>query len=348
MDAAQNLELNSRELQQAKIQLESLPVVVNFATTSRCNMNPPCVMCLRNVEEHPQDMTWATLFRAGYIAHTASAILLHGVGEPLLYPRLFDVASIASEDALTLFTTNGIFIGRYVNEICDHISKISVSIDAASKKMYKRIRHESLSTVKNGIAQVVAMKRERNQETPAIDISMCLMRSNVGEMADFVEMAYELGVDTVHFYHMNDGPEYDWEAGWFDYQMEHCWLDSETHDRNVFKALDKAGELGVPIIFDGTRLFDGKTDFPFADNPCGPGPPEHDLICDAPWRNIQINSDGEVMNCCYQTWAIGDLREQSFAEVWNGKTQKGIREGIITKNFHDYCVNAKCPPKGRI
>jgi MoaA/NifB/PqqE/SkfB family radical SAM enzyme len=109
--AAANLSVNKTELKSGKIELESLPVVVNFGTTSRCNMNPPCVMCMRNVESNDQDLSWKALLRAGYIADSASTLMLHGVGEPLLYPHLFDIAKLASRDAITLFTTNGQLIG---------------------------------------------------------------------------------------------------------------------------------------------------------------------------------------------------------------------------------------------
>ena len=55
MNATENLALNDQELLEGKIELESLPVVVNLATTSRCNVQPPCVMCLRNKDDNTQD-----------------------------------------------------------------------------------------------------------------------------------------------------------------------------------------------------------------------------------------------------------------------------------------------------
>lgn len=130
--AAVNLSVNNSELMAGEIQLESLPVVVNFGTTSKCNMNPPCVMCLRNKEAQNTDLSWRVLLRAGYLADSASTLILHGVGEPLIYPRLFDIAKLANPGAMTRITTNGLLIDRYVEKICDHITKINISIDAAT------------------------------------------------------------------------------------------------------------------------------------------------------------------------------------------------------------------------
>ena len=130
--AAVNLSVNNSELTARKIHLESLPVVINFGTTSKCNMNPPCVMCLRNKEAQNTDLSWRVLLRAGYLADSASTLILHGVGEPLIYPRLFDIAKLANPGAMTRITTNGLLIDRYVEKICDHITKINISIDAAT------------------------------------------------------------------------------------------------------------------------------------------------------------------------------------------------------------------------
>lgn len=346
--AAANLSVNNEEMINRKIVLESLPVIVNFGTTSRCNMNPPCVMCLRNVETRNQDLSWRALLRSGYIADSASTLMLHGVGEPLMYPHLFDIAKLASRDAITMFTSNGQLIERYVEEICGLIRKVSVSIDAATSQTYRKIRNKDLDRVKSGIKQVVAAKKARGQDSPIIDISMCLMRSNMNEAAQFVEMGAELQVDTVHFYHLNIGPEYVWRAGWFDYQEEHCHLEPDGHDEAVIEALKRAKELKVPVIFDGKPLFKKSFEFPFMDNPSGPPMPEDVPRCTMPWRNIQINSDGTVMNCCYQTVGVGNLEESPFVEIWNGECQKAVRKGIISGNFHDYCRNAFCPVQGRI
>jgi MoaA/NifB/PqqE/SkfB family radical SAM enzyme len=346
--AVANLSVNNTELMARKIKLESLPVVVNFGTTSKCNMNPPCVMCLRNKEANNADLSWRALLRAGYLVDSASTLILHGVGEPFLYLHLFDIARLASPNAMTRITTNGLLIDRYVEEICDYITKISISIDAATSHTYKKIRHNELAKVKNGIKEIVALKKRRGQSTPLIDISMCLMRSNVNEAAQFVEMGAELHVDTVHFYHMNIGPEYDWRAGWFDYKREHCHLSPDEHDREIIAALRLAKHLEIPVIFDGVPLFSRSFDFQFADDPSEPLIPENAPICIMPWRYIQINSDGTLMNCCYQKGAIGSLEETPFAELWNGECQNAIREGIISGKFHKYCKDAQCPVRGRL
>lgn len=343
-----NLNLNNYELKKRKIELESLPVVVNFGITSRCNTNPPCVMCMRNKASVNQDLSWRALLRTGYIADSASSLILHGVGEPLLYPHLFDIAKLASSDAMTLFTTNGLLIGRYLEEIAEYITKISVSIDAATSSSYKKIRQNDLDKLKRDIKQLVDLKKAKKQTTPLIDISMCLMRSNVNEAVLFVEMGAELQVDTVHFYHMNMEPEYDWRVDWFEYQREHCHLASDEHDGAIIKALKRAKQLKIPVIFDGKPLFNKSYEFKFADNPSEPAIPKNVPVCVMPWRNIQINSDGTLMNCCYQKGPFGSLEESTFAELWNGDFQKAIREGIVSGKFHELCKDALCPAQGRV
>ena len=42
--------------------------------------------------------------------------------------------------------------------------------------------------------------------------------------------------------------------------------------------------------------------------------------CDAPWRWLLVNERGDCSPCCYAQQTIGNLRDQTAAENWNGAT----------------------------
>ena len=346
-----NLKLNSLEMAQNKTRLESFPISMNICTTKKCNMSPPCVMCQKAVRpDPPQDIGWEIIEKLKQILPTTAVLILHGVGEPLIYDKLFDLIGLASRETKNVFTTNGRLLQKYSQLVVDNVFAISVSIDAATDVTYKAIRHRELNQIKEGIKRLVSLKRRQNQKTPYIDINMCLMRRNIGDAPYFVKMGKDLGVDAVHFYHMNEGVEYDWQAEWFDYKKQSCLTDPIEHDYWIKQAMVLSKELNVAVIFDGRMYFnsderDKTGDMP---NPMPAPTIPNSLFCDLPWRQLQINTNGKVNNCCYQLDEAGDLNTQFIDDIWNGKALLEIREGIVSGKLSRYCAKAICPPNGRI
>lgn len=58
--------------------------------------------------------------------------------------------------------------------------------------------------------------------------------------------------------------------------------------------------------------------------------------CPSLWRNIFVHWDGKVSACCIdwdQSLGIGDLSEQTIAEIWSGAEIKAYREAHVNKDF---------------
>ena len=67
-------------------------------------------------------------------------------------------------------------------------------------------------------------------------------------------------------------------------------------------------------------------------------------ICLEPFRWFEVNSLGEAFLCC-PSWlpkSIGNLKEKSVEELWNGKVAKEIRKSIFDGSFK-YCNKKTCP-----
>lgn len=60
--------------------------------------------------------------------------------------------------------------------------------------------------------------------------------------------------------------------------------------------------------------------------------------CTNPFQQIEIHSNGDIFTCC-PTWnnkyAIGNINEQSFEEIWNSPKAIKLRENILK---HDYSI----------
>ena len=67
-------------------------------------------------------------------------------------------------------------------------------------------------------------------------------------------------------------------------------------------------------------------------------------FCPKPFEFFEVGSDGRVWVCC-EDWLstpIGNLHDQSFAQVWNSETVQEIRRSILDGSFK-YCNCETCP-----
>lgn len=68
-------------------------------------------------------------------------------------------------------------------------------------------------------------------------------------------------------------------------------------------------------------------------------------VCPYPFYNLIINPDGEVTACCAD-WKrkliFGNLKEQSFKEIWNGKILRTFWTDMLKGNKNKYEMCAKC------
>jgi len=123
-----------------------------------------------------------------------------GGGEPLLQPRLtqwVEDAKVAGCE--TGILTNGLILTRETSHrlISAGLDWICVSIDAADKAEYERIRIGSdFEKVCANLANIAAIRSDR---TPRTMINFVMMASNVHQLEDMVRLAASLGVDQVNF-----------------------------------------------------------------------------------------------------------------------------------------------------
>ncbi|UXI70678.1 radical SAM protein [Tahibacter amnicola] len=64
--------------------------------------------------------------------------------------------------------------------------------------------------------------------------------------------------------------------------------------------------------------------------------------CTFPWKWLVVTEKGDVMPCCFTNEPIGNLRDQSVDEVWNGKAMKTLRRRITQGRVHPLCARAGC------
>jgi radical SAM protein with 4Fe4S-binding SPASM domain len=179
----------------------ALPVEYIVETTAKCNLY--CPMCPR--ESHPQpkeDMADAIFERLiGESGPTAEHMMLIGLGEPLLDPKIFDRIGHCSRHGISvLLSTNGTLLderaaARLLDSPLDHLT---LSFDGATRESFEFYRKGArFEKVRDNFVRFARMKHERRSRLQLV-VQMVRMERNAAEADDFVRFwSAVAGVDQV-------------------------------------------------------------------------------------------------------------------------------------------------------
>jgi MoaA/NifB/PqqE/SkfB family radical SAM enzyme len=254
-----NAALGFVEYSQGATRLRARPVTLVLAVSTICNLR--CVMCPHgmNLVDQPQHMALALVEQVGDYLRTASRLLVSGLGEPMGSPAFWDILERAGhrDDLWIHANSNGHMMtaSRAEKLVDSGLSEISFSLDAATAGTYAKIRGGDFYRALHGISLLVQARRERASRTPDICINMTLMRENLPEIAAFVRLAKELGVDGViltQLFVFGDRPDWKVErpGGWtFVYSEQMPTRHSEETGRQLQLADACSREIGMPIRY---------------------------------------------------------------------------------------------------
>ncbi|MEW6665530.1 MAG: heme b synthase [Thermodesulfobacteriota bacterium] len=289
------------------------PRLVAWELTRSCNLN--CVHCRAAAHRGPYggELESAECFRIlDEIAQVSRPIVILTGGEPLLREDVWEIARHGSDLGLRMvMATNAVLItpGIVDKMRSSGIQRVSVSLDSATETGHDAFRKVP-GAFRGALAGIEALK----QGGMEFQINTTVTRHNVQEVAKIVDLAVELGAVAHHLFLLVPtgraremvnqevgAAEYEELLHWF-YETgrrvaihlkatcaPHYYriLRQEAHRRG--EKVDVA-TYGLDAV---TRGCLGGTSFCF------------------------ISHRGTVQPCGYLELACGDLRKDSFVEVWN-------------------------------
>jgi radical SAM protein with 4Fe4S-binding SPASM domain len=181
--------------------VNALPVEYIVETTAKCNIY--CPMCPRETHRQPkEDMSeevYGALVRQA--GATAEHMMLIGLGEPLLDPRIFDRISFCAEHGVsTLISTNGTLLDeRACERLLDSpLEHITLSFDGYSKETFEHYRKGAkFERVRDNFVRFCRMKHERRSKMQVV-VQMVRMDGNAHEVEDFTRFWRAVpGVDLI-------------------------------------------------------------------------------------------------------------------------------------------------------
>jgi MoaA/NifB/PqqE/SkfB family radical SAM enzyme len=329
------------------------PSVFEIETTTLCNMNPPCLMCDKSVPglvvERPHISRLIIDKLKPYLKY-AYTVSLTGVGEPLLCETLPDILnSVNSRKTFTLFNSNGLLLtkGMCLDLIAWKLGAIDFSIDAATAATYAKIRNKGkFSRLKHNIKQLATLKKEKNTDYPKIIINMVLMKENMEELPDFIELAALLGAQAVYTKMLKPLTEnivIKKGKFIFDYNKQILDTCSDRFRKIMLLSNKRADDLGVEFTGPDIKAQRPGAAYNIRKDCAVPVP-----MCKKPWTDALIGIDGSIRFCCHmqpdgrdQTMVIGNLNDRGFEDIWNGPVAARIRRQFINGVFPKEC--SVCP-----
>ena len=288
------------------------PVSISFEPTTSCNLRcPECPSGLRAFTR-PTGMLEKDLFTKTIdeIHKELLYLIFYFQGEPFLNPGFLDMVKYAgSKGIYTATSTNAHYLTDAIAKrtVESGLDRLIISIDGTTQDVYQQYRvGGNIDKVIAGAKNIVKWKKELNSKTPFVFFQFLVVKPNEHQIEDIKRLAKEVGVDEVRF---KTAQVYNYE----------------TDPNNLIPVNDKFSRYKKNT--DGTYTAKNK-------------------LANRCWKMQHANVitwDGLVVPCCFDkdaTHQLGNLKNQSFKQVWNNDNYKQFRGELLKsrKNI-DICAN---------
>jgi heme b synthase len=291
------------------------PRWIAWEITRRCNLN--CVHCRSSSELEVKDHADFTIEEAyrviDDIASYAKPVIVLSGGEPLLRKDVFDIARYGTEKGLRMcLATNGTLV---TDEICERIKSsgiriVSLSLDGASEEI-----HDDFRKQKGAFAGTINAAKLFKKYGIEFIINSSFTRRNQEDISRVYELAKELGATAWYMFmivptgrgeeimdELISKEDYEEVLDWH-YQMEKGEKDMlvrPTCAPHYYRVvLQKSKGEGEKFERRSLKFSTGGA-----------------KGCIAGQLIALIDVDGNVLPCSYFPKYAGNVREQSFKEIW--------------------------------
>lgn len=308
--------------------LKPYPSYIEIEVTTRCNLK--CIMCEHTYWDEPNsDMTFEEFKSIVDQFPRLKWIGLTGIGESFINKDFMKILSyVKSKNVFVeLYDTFYFIDEKTARELIEMgVDKIFISIDAATKETYERIRVGSnFDRVMNNVRNLIRLKKEMEAPFPVLSFHYIVTKLNLHEMLQYIELVN----------HLCNGEKIGIQFTRMLHEFE------ETKDlfvevpSEIVEAVERRGkELDIPINWN--------LDVPQDKPP---------IIRCIEWIMPFIFVTGHVIPCCagneanrrgfQKETSLGNVFEKPFREIWHGERYRKFRHMIRKGEVPVQCEN--CP-----
>ena len=331
-----------------------LPPMLSFEVCNKCNAS--CIMC--DGRERTANVPFKQLNidelkrKLEGVEHIQSAVLTASCGEPFLNKDIVEIVRLLKKrKAIVDIITNGSLINQSIIEklLEARLDRLMISIHGATAKTAEAIMPGvSFDGV---IANINEIKRQRSllsRNVPKIELLFVGMRRNICELSEMVELAVQIGVNTLRLKSLLDR-ECHKEKLRGENLVEHPKLLFREYERakavaekcNVhLQVNDPYNKIiaseNCNINFESKKskiesLTEGKTRY-----------------CLFPFLQSYIDLNSVVALCCSESGRsinMGNTDKDSFGSIWNSDGYTALRKALLTgKDLPEYCIKCERAP----
>jgi len=157
-------------------------------TTAKCNLY--CPMCPRETHKQPKEDMQDEIFNrlVEGAAHTGEHIMLIGLGEPFMDPKIFDRIETCERHGIsTLLSTNGTLLDEAMSRklLASRLEHITLSFDGASKETFEHYRKGArFEKVRDNFVRFARMKHAAHSNMQIV-VQLVRLPGNAHEVDEF-------------------------------------------------------------------------------------------------------------------------------------------------------------------
>lgn len=333
----ENTLLMMQDLFMKRLAWESRPSHIEMATNNVCNLH--CLMCDPGARKSGESLSekeiediCEALFPAASLLTPSSTGVEPLLGNLELVARMCDKYEVE----LNLITNGTLLTPERYELVRRRLGRLQISFDSCDREAYEKIRvGAKFDAVVENIRTAAKLTAADNIE---LMTSIVVMKPNYKRLAEYVEFVAGLGVPTVALQELL----VNFKA------VRALRVTGVVPEAEIRAEIDRAIEaarrckvnlhvgVGVPRVYrfgkQGFRLF--KLDYM----------PElvvrrYPNFCWQTATYLKVDADGSVYPCCREPAELnmGNLRKQSFEEIWNGKKYRQLRREMFTGKYSKCC-----------
>ncbi|MFC2166798.1 radical SAM/SPASM domain-containing protein [Acidobacteriota bacterium] len=350
MNLKKDFTLHLESFKQRQVQVDFGPAVLYIESVKGCPY--ACVMC-RFKQTRPNRISEALLKKIDLNFKDLEIMAIHGQGEPLLADLNYFVEQSARHKLILHMNTTGFLLTKEVADLLLRTRlSIRFSINAGRPETYKRIMGYDFDRVKRNISYLVS-KTKDSEENHDFWFSYIVMKENIDEIEDFLQLASDCGIKSIRF--MRLVPNWQSLIGFKMRDRDFKFNYFEQYNRRVAKKFlarlteyqTLSNKLDIKIEYSSilpkgidmhpllsmvntvsTKMFPNNI-FPLT---------RIRGSCMAPWfGQLIVNLKGDVKLCCSSSYILGSLNDSTLLEIWNSERMKTIRKSFAKGNKPRVC-----------
>ena len=300
------------------------PITVELDMTNRCNHK--CPQCVVNYFRVADNGSLSKNLARDIVLQLAKnkvrGLIFTGGGEPLCNPYTLETVELAKAKGLDLgFITNGsLFNEKSIKTVLKNCTWLRVSLDAASAKVFMAshgLEGNEFERVIDNI-RLLASAKQKLKSKCVIGLGFLTSDATISDMVRASALAKKLKVDYLQF-----RPMQIHNGGKFGYH----WTDVQDE---IAECLKYSGK-GFQVLYSKHK-YEMAHDSRFG---------RYYQKCYGQQFATVISASAKMYICChtrgYEKYCIGDLKKQSFKEIWNSKKRKLVIEKIDFRDCIPLC-----------